>query len=515
MTKKKNLKLTKWIAVSLSMAMLAGSAAAAAADDPSADLTDDPGLARVDAADDAAVSGPDDLYVGSLPDSAENTDSSAADSVVEGVNPSPAFTFQGSGTDTAVMQAICDYLTRTINTRYEVNSRVVATVPVVNVVSSHVSGSSRYVRGGFSVWNFTSDGKGRLVYLSGGTDIGLLVLRPDENGSYQVDENASSLTGDSTPDSGQTSSGSASDGSTASDKTSDSSASSAVSSPEAGASPAESGSPATGTASGSASAVPSSSPDGGQETASSGTVSSSAYSSAVNDSTISSALSFDAYEKENQTARLVAVFTDDADRTQYLTSAFIRMYLKENGLSYSSYSLSDQSVAYSLAETDPITPEPTPSASSGSAQSEGTSSVNPDSASETASSDAESVESSRIVPADPPEMNIVGDWISSSGNVRMQIAAENEDSPLMIIDQQDSASQNTEWILHGTYLDGVISYTFGTKVTQTFDENGNETDTVQYTDGTGIFSVSADSNTISWEDDKGDTGNGLVFSQAF
>ena len=112
-------------------------------------------------------------------------------------------------------------------------------------------------------------------------------------------------------------------------------------------------------------------------------------------------------------------------------------------------------------------------------------------------------------------MNIVGDWISSSGNVRMQIAAENEDSPLMIIDQQDSASQNTEWILHGTYLDGVISYTFGTKVTQTFDENGNETDTVQYTDGTGIFSVSADSNTISWEDDKGDTGNGLVFSQAF
>ena len=353
------------------------------------------------------------------------------------------------------------------------------------------------------------------MYLSGGTDIGLLVLRPDENGSYQVDENASSLTGDSTPDSGQTSSGSASDGSTASDKTSDSSASSAVSSPEAGASPAESGSPATGTASGSASAVPSSSPAGGQETASSGTVSSSAYSSAVNDSTISSALSFDAYEKENQTARLVAVFTDDADRTQYLTSAFIRMYLKENGLSYSSYSLSDQSVAYSLAETDPITPEPTPSASSGSAQSEGTSSVNPDSASGTASFDAESVESSRIVPADPPEMNIVGDWISSSGNVRMQIAAENEDSPLMIIDQQDSASQNTEWILHGTYLDGVISYTFGTKVTQTFDENGNETDTVQYTDGTGIFSVSADSNTISWEDDKGDTGNGLVFSQAF
>ena len=83
----------------------------------------------------------------------------------------------------------------------------------------------------------------------------------------------------------------------------------------------------------------------------------------------------------------------------------------------------------------------------------------------------------------------------------LQLTATDANTASIVIDWPSSAFQTSHWELNGTYdaAKNAIVYRDATLVEQTFDEQGNETDAVAYTDGTGSFSL--DNGKLSWTDD--------------
>ena len=75
-----------------------------------------------------------------------------------------------------------------------------------------------------------------------------------------------------------------------------------------------------------------------------------------------------------------------------------------------------------------------------------------------------------------------------------------------------SASEVAEWNFSGSFdADGILKYTAGSKVTTTYDANGNGVSTTNYTDGTGTLVYSSSGNTMYWTDDKENIANGSSF----
>ena len=75
-----------------------------------------------------------------------------------------------------------------------------------------------------------------------------------------------------------------------------------------------------------------------------------------------------------------------------------------------------------------------------------------------------------------------------------------------------SASEVAEWNFSGSFdADGILKYTAGSKVTTTYDANGNGVSTTNYTDGTGTLVYSSSGNTMYWTDDNVNTANGSSF----
>ena len=75
----------------------------------------------------------------------------------------------------------------------------------------------------------------------------------------------------------------------------------------------------------------------------------------------------------------------------------------------------------------------------------------------------------------------------------------------LTIDWGSSAAETAHWDIHATYDGSRFNYTDGKYTVMTFDEKGNHTDDVKYTDGSGYFEVVGD--TLVWHNDKGDNGS--------
>ena len=75
----------------------------------------------------------------------------------------------------------------------------------------------------------------------------------------------------------------------------------------------------------------------------------------------------------------------------------------------------------------------------------------------------------------------------------------------------NSVDEAVNWTFSGTFDEnGVLSYSGCEKSVVKFDENGNDTLTTEYTDGTGKL-MFAD-NALTWQDDKENAGNEAVFA---
>lgn len=112
-----------------------------------------------------------------------------------------------------------------------------------------------------------------------------------------------------------------------------------------------------------------------------------------------------------------------------------------------------------------------------------------------------------------PVMNLIGVYQDeTSGRASMTIACTGADGADVCIVWGDSASTSVEWTFTGPYNEtaGNICYTDCEKRVRTFDEQGNETVTVEYENGEGELQVMADYS-IRWNDRTENAGEECVF----
>jgi hypothetical protein len=101
-----------------------------------------------------------------------------------------------------------------------------------------------------------------------------------------------------------------------------------------------------------------------------------------------------------------------------------------------------------------------------------------------------------------PMINFVGQYYAGRGN--LSVSMDTDDTALIQVWWGSSASEHSEWVMHGTYNESTnsIDYTDCEKHEYTLDENGEVvSDVVAYTDGTGSVILN-DDGSITWIDDQ-------------
>ena len=114
-------------------------------------------------------------------------------------------------------------------------------------------------------------------------------------------------------------------------------------------------------------------------------------------------------------------------------------------------------------------------------------------------------------------LNIVGPYQDRvSQRVAMDIEPGADDTALISIWWGNSAAETYIWLMSGTFdaETGLIPYADGTLEIHSWDENGTETVTTVYENGTGVFTVQPD-YTILWQDDMENAGESCVFEFCF
>ena len=128
--------------------------------------------------------------------------------------------------------------------------------------------------------------------------------------------------------------------------------------------------------------------------------------------------------------------------------------------------------------------------------------------------DVEATESVEIASAEEdgqnPAMNYIGSY--AVGRANIDVSCEGKTDVKFLVTWGSSAFETTSWEMSGTFDESTrsVSYTNGTKTNIVFDENGGETDTVEYTDGTGTFTFQ-DGGRLIWQDDKENAAEDMVF----
>ncbi len=113
-----------------------------------------------------------------------------------------------------------------------------------------------------------------------------------------------------------------------------------------------------------------------------------------------------------------------------------------------------------------------------------------------------------------PMMNFIGDY--AAGRAQAHIECTGMEGGQITINWGSSAWENTEWIMTGV-LDTdtlTLDYTDGIRTDYVYDEDGNETGTIVYENGSGSFQFDEDL-TFTWTDEMEDAGKDLVFEWSF
>ena len=114
-----------------------------------------------------------------------------------------------------------------------------------------------------------------------------------------------------------------------------------------------------------------------------------------------------------------------------------------------------------------------------------------------------------------PVMNFVG--IYADGRATMTVAASGENEALITVDWGSSAAERAEWVMKGTFdtENLKVEYSGGTKSTAVFKEDGTvESETVEYSDGTGVITFTENPLSVTWQDDKEHIADDLTFTWA-
>lgn len=114
--------------------------------------------------------------------------------------------------------------------------------------------------------------------------------------------------------------------------------------------------------------------------------------------------------------------------------------------------------------------------------------------------------------SDKEAVDYSGEYIETVGQ-RASITVTKTDKGYDVwVRWPNSADEVYNWYFSGSFDDkGVMSYTGCEKTIIVFDENGNDTASTTYTDGTGKL-VFAD-NALTWQDDKENAGSNSKFAK--
>ena len=114
-----------------------------------------------------------------------------------------------------------------------------------------------------------------------------------------------------------------------------------------------------------------------------------------------------------------------------------------------------------------------------------------------------------------PVMNFVG--VYADGRATMTVAASGSNEALITVDWGSSAAERAEWVMKGTFNTEnlKVEYSGGTKSVTVFKEDGTvESETVEYTDGTGVITFADNPLSVTWQDDKEHIADDLTFTWA-
>jgi len=109
-----------------------------------------------------------------------------------------------------------------------------------------------------------------------------------------------------------------------------------------------------------------------------------------------------------------------------------------------------------------------------------------------------------------PVMNFIG--VYGAYRISALVEAEGTENARITISGSASAFEHVSWTMSGRLdLDTLtVDYTDCVKTTSVFDEDGNETVTTDYENGTGRITFEGD--TLTWQDDQENAGDGVVFT---
>lgn len=120
------------------------------------------------------------------------------------------------------------------------------------------------------------------------------------------------------------------------------------------------------------------------------------------------------------------------------------------------------------------------------------------------------------VPADDgqnPVMNFVGNYVCDRASIF--ISAEGEDGASAIVRWASSASENSSWMMSGTFDTETLRFDYTNGVRTDYvnnDQSEEDSVTEAYTDGTGYMQFTDGENlTLEWHDDKENIADGMVF----
>ena len=109
------------------------------------------------------------------------------------------------------------------------------------------------------------------------------------------------------------------------------------------------------------------------------------------------------------------------------------------------------------------------------------------------------------------EVDYSGEYVETVAQRASVSVTKGENGYDIWIRWPNSVDEAVNWTFSGTFDEnGVLSYSGCEKSVVKFDENGNDTLTTEYTDGTGKL-MFAD-NALTWQDDKENAGNEAVFA---
>ncbi len=109
--------------------------------------------------------------------------------------------------------------------------------------------------------------------------------------------------------------------------------------------------------------------------------------------------------------------------------------------------------------------------------------------------------------------NLMGEWVAPDDeDFVIDIWRDEKGMFRAIVNQTDEEGTVLYWEMSGVWNDsmGGFSYTKGTKKQVTYDIDGNATQEVIYTDGTGKFT--GDGEGLKWKDDKEKVASKITFT---